>query len=385
MHDHDHVHVHSRRDFFTRAFGGILAGASVIEAAFLRATWARAQAPGASTNLFNIEKIADGVYAALARPQVLTNCNAAIFVNSQDVLVVDAHSKPSAAAALIAQIKKDVTTKPVRYLVNSHFHWDHTQGDAAYKASGAKVDIIASDATRQLMTQLSRNRLKESLDGVPKQIDDVQARLAKATSAADKESYADLIRQLQAYQAEMKSFTLELPTITFAKSHVISDSAGDIHIEFHGRAHTSGDIAVFSPQKRVVASGDVIIGFLPNIADGYPKPWPATINSVGQLAFDHIIPGHGPVHHDRGRMMQMRNYIEELTGRVEEGKKAGQPLAELQKTLTMASIKALQADGYGSYVADNLNNFTVYLGQKTAFDDRLSANIEAIYKNLDRA
>jgi glyoxylase-like metal-dependent hydrolase (beta-lactamase superfamily II) len=159
--------------------------------------------------------------------------------------------------------------------------------------------VIASDTTKQLMTQLSRNRLKESLDGVPQQIDDVQARLAKAASSADKERYTDLIRQLKAYQIEMKSFTLELPTITFAKTHVIKDAAGDLHIEFHGRAHTAGDIAVFSPQKRVVASGDAIIGFLPNIADGYPRAWPATIDSVGQLAFDHIIPGHGAVHHDR--------------------------------------------------------------------------------------
>jgi hypothetical protein len=84
-------------------------------------------------------------------------------------------------------------------------------------------------------------------------------------------------------------------------------------------------------------------------------------------------------------MLQMRNYIEELTGRVEEGKQAGRPLAELQKTLTMTSIKALQADGYGRYVTDNLNNLTVYLGQKTAVEDRLAANIEAIYNNLDRA
>jgi type II secretory pathway component PulF len=83
-------------------------------------------------------------------------------------------------------------------------------------------------------------------------------------------------------------------------------------------------------------------------------------------------------------MTQMRNYIEELTGRVEQGKKAGQSLAELQKTLTMASIKTLQADGYGSYIAENLKNFTVYLGQKTALEDRLSGTIEAIYKSLDR-
>jgi glyoxylase-like metal-dependent hydrolase (beta-lactamase superfamily II) len=298
---------------------------------------------------------------------------------------LDAHSKPSAAASLIAQIKKEVTTKPVRYLVNSHFHWDHTQGDAAYTANGAKADIIASEATKQLMTQLSRNRLRESLDGVPKQIEDVQSRLAKATVAADKARYTEFLRQLKAYQTEMQNYPLELPTITFAKSYVIKDVSGDLHIEFHGRAHTAGDIVAFSPQKRVIASGDAIIGFLPNIADGYPRPWPATINSIGELGFAYIIPGHGPVHRGRERMTQMRNYIEELTRRVEEGKKAGKPLAELQKSLTMGSIKTLQAGGYGSYVTENLKNFTVYLGPKTAMDDRFAANIDAIYKNLDRA
>jgi cyclase len=382
---HFHTHAHSRRDFFHLAFGGILAGASVMEEAFLRAGWARAQAPLASTNLFTINRVADGVYAALARPQIMTNCNAAIFVNAQDVLVVDAHSKPSAAAALIAQIRKEVTTKPVRYLVNSHFHWDHTQGDAAYKAANPKLDIITSDVTKQLMTQLSRNRLRESLDGVPAMIENVQARVARAAAETDRRFWREQIRQLQAYQAELKSYPLELPTITFAQSHVIPDRAGDLHVEFHGRAHTAGDIVVFSPQKRVVASGDTVIGFLPNLADGYPRPWPKTIDSVGQLAFDHIIPGHGPVHNDRARMTQFRNYIEELTARVEEGKKAGKPLGELQTTITMASLKTLQADGYAGWVAGNLDRFTVYIGRKTAIEDRLTANIDAIYQNLDRA
>jgi cyclase len=379
-----HHHGHSRRDFFTSAFGGILAGASVLEEAFLRATWARAQSAGASTQLFAIEKVADGIYAALARPQVLTNCNAAIFVNSADVLVVDAHSKPSASASLVAQIKKEITEKPVRYLVNTHFHWDHTQGNSTYKASSPKLDIIASDTTKQLMTQLARNRLKESLASVAPMIDGLQARLAKATSAADKALRQDQIRQLESYRTEMKNYSLELPTITFEKSYVIKDGAGDLHVEFHGRAHTAGDIVVFSPQKRVIAAGDVINGFLPNLADGYPKPWPKTIDSFGQLPYDHLISGHGPVHHDRARIGQFRNYIEELTGLVEMGKKAGKPLAELQKTLTVASIKTLQANGYSSYVRDNLDKFAVYLGSRTAIEDRLSGNIESIYNNLDR-
>lgn len=384
MHTHtSHAHP-SRRDFVRQLVGGALAGATVLEMGFFRAAVARAQAPAATGKLFDIQKAADGVYFALAHPQALTNCNAAIFVNSQDVLVVDAHSKPSAAASLIAQIKKEVTTKPVRYLVNTHFHWDHTQGDSAYKATGNKIDIIASETTKQLVAQNARNRLKASLDGVPEIIDQLQAHLAKATSPQDKGFYKEQIRLAQAYQAEMKSFTPELPDITFAKSHVIKDPAHDLHLEFHGRAHTAGDIVVFCPQKRAVATGDAVIGFLPNIADGYPREWPATINSISHLEADQILPGHGAIQAKYDRMNQFRNYIEELTERVATGKKAGKSLADLQKTITPATLKTLQSNGYGSYVAGNMEKFSVYLGSKTALEDRLAANVDAVYKNLDR-
>jgi cyclase len=384
MHDHsptNHAgHAHSsRRDFFYQLAGGAMAGASLLEMGFFRAAVARAQAPAATTQLFDIQKIADGVYFALAHPQAFTNCNAAIFVNSQDVLVVDAHSKPSAAASLIAQIKKEVTTKPVRYLVNTHFHWDHTQGDAAYRATGSKVEIIASETTKQLLEQNARNRLKDSLAGVPQIIAGLQARLSKASSAAEKDFFKEQIRLAQAYQVEMKSFTPELPDITFAKSHVIKDRAHDLHIEFHGRAHTAGDVAVFCPQRRVVATGDAIIGFLPNIAE-----WPRTINSIEKLAADHILPGHGVVQTGYDRANQFRNYIEELTAMVESGKKAGKSLAELQKSITPSSLKTLQANGYGSYVMDNTQKFSVYTGSRTALEDRLSANVDAVYKNLDK-
>jgi cyclase len=378
-----HSHV-TRRDLFGQFLGGMIAGASVLEAGFLRAAWARAQRPAGSARLFDIQKVADGVYFGQAHPQILTNCNAAIFVNSQEVVVVDAHSKPSAAAALVAQIKKEVTSKPVRYLVNTHFHWDHTQGDAAYRATGSKVEIIASEATKQLLAQSARNRLKDSLDGVPQIIDALKMRSAKASTPREKESYEEQIRQAQAYLDEMKSFTPELPDITFAKSYQIKDRAFDIQIEFHGRAHTAGDVAVFCPQRRTVASGDAVIGWVPNIADGYPREWPRTIDSIAELSPDRVLPGHGPLQQDRQRMIQMRNYIEELTGLVESGKKAGKPLAELKATVTPSSVKSLGANGYGAYMAENLNRFSVYVGARTAFEDRFTGNIEAIYNNLDR-
>jgi len=380
---HDHHHT-SRRDFFRRSLGSVLTGASVLEEAFLRAGWVRAQAQTAPVNLFDIEKVGDGVFAALAKPAALTNCNAAIFVLSRDVLVVDAHSKPSAAAALIAQIKKEVTDRPVRYLVNTHFHWDHTQGDAAYKRTNPGVQIIASETTKQLLNQLQRDRLKESLDSVLGLIDGAKARLSRAKTAQERDWANEQLRQLTAYQAEMNKYPLELPTVTFAKTHVIKDTSGDLELAFNGRAHTAGDIQVFSPSRKVVATGDAIIGFLPNLNDGYPKTWPTTIDSVAAWKFDSIIAGHGPVQHGRDRMAQFRNYIEDLTARVAQAKKAGTPLAELQKTITSNALSTLQIGGFGSYVADNLAKYSVYLGNRTPLEDRLTGNIAAIYKNLDR-
>src|SRR5690242_6788646 len=125
-------HAVSRREFFRNMVVGT-PGASILAFAARRAAWAQSASSGAPSDLFDIQNVADGVYFAFARPQAVGNCNAAIFVNSGDVLVVDSHSKPSAAAGLIAQIKEQITPKPVRYLVDTHFHWDHSQGNAAYQ------------------------------------------------------------------------------------------------------------------------------------------------------------------------------------------------------------------------------------------------------------
>src|SRR5437899_12518395 len=102
-------HYGSRRDFFGALIGAGWGAMSLLEGSIARAGLARAQSAGSATNLFDIEQVADGVYAALARPAAMINSNAAIFVNSEDVLVMDTHRKPSAAAALTAPIRKEVT------------------------------------------------------------------------------------------------------------------------------------------------------------------------------------------------------------------------------------------------------------------------------------
>ncbi len=376
-------HSHSRptrRDFLH----GFLAGASILELAHHRAAWARAAAPTSAPALFDIQKVGNGVYFAFARPQAEINCNAAIFVRSKDVVVVDTHSKPSAAAGLIGQLKREVTPKPVRYVINTHFHWDHTQGNHAYRQIGEKVDFIASATTKQLMADLAVARMKASVGEVPHLIETLRDQAAHATSAGEKAFCADQIRQLEAYQSELKNYTLELPTITFDKSYVLQDPAHDLHLEFHGHAHTAGDVVVYCPQERVIATGDVIHGFLPFIADGFPRIWPGTIDSIGGADFNHILPGHAAMQTGRTVMINLRNYIEELTGRVEQGKKAGLALAEMQQRITVASLKSLHSNDYAGYLA-RMSQLTQSRYEKTdPLQSGVNVNIGEIYTNLDR-
>lgn len=144
----------------------------------------------------------------------------------------------------------------------------------------------------------------------------------------------------------MKNFEPVLPTITFDKTYVIRDKEQDLHLEFHGMGHTAGDIVVFCPQKRVLASGDIIHPGFPAFVDAYPQTWPKAIDSIAALDFDAVAGGHGRLQRDRKDMTGERNYIGELTERVLSGKKAGQSIGELQRSISVASLKSLHRDGY---------------------------------------
>ncbi|KAA6461755.1 MBL fold metallo-hydrolase [Acidobacteria bacterium AB60] len=397
-HRHTHAHSHasvrnhvepghsSRRDFLRVLMGGTLAGASVLELAWHRAAWARSAGP-TDSKLFDLEKAADGVYFAKARAQAVINCNAAVFVRSNDVVVVDAHSKPSAAASLLAQIKRELTDKPVRYVVNTHFHWDHSQGNHAYRQTGSKVEILATNATKRLMSGLSVKRMHESADDIAQALEAMRKRAASSNSAAEKAFCAEQIRQMEAYEAELKDFTLELPDITFDDAYELKDSAFDLHLQFHGRAHTEGDVFVHCPQRRAIATGDASHGWVPNLGDGFPQAWPATIDNVMQADFKYVLGGHGPMQPDRTIMTCQRNYIEELTGKVEEGKRDGLSVAEMQKRFTVASLRSLQSNGYAAFLTriQSEGHPRFSSADDSPLQNDINGNIRDIYNNLNRA
>ncbi len=364
----------SRREFLTSTFAGIV-GAGIMGIAPYSAGWAQEWPSAVSPGQFEIEKVMADVYFARALPWAISNSNAAVFVNASDVLIVDAHSHPAAATALIAQLNHEVTPKPVRRLVNTHFHWDHTQGNRAYLKAAHRVEIISSNATKQLMSQLLVPRLRAALDPlspgprgsqqVARQLEQLRQSISKSVSETERVSLRERMAELESLTIEMKTFEPALPTITFDKSYVIREKGYDLHLEFHGYGHTAGDIVVFCPQKRILVTGDAHHPGFPGFIDSYPQLWPKQVNSLLNLQFDHILPGHGRVEHDRRGMIGRRNYIEELTERVIAGKKAGQSVPDLQRSITATSLNSLRGQ---DFLPDATPN-TIESGIKNCIDN----------------
>ena len=170
-----------------------------------------APALAAAEQLFGLKPVADGVYAAIAKPATKVNCNGAVIVLDDGVMLVDTFSKPSAARALLEQIKT-VTPKPVKYVVDTHFHWDHYYCNEVFlNALPTGVQIISSEKTRENIEQRGIPRVKREILEVPKEIDTLKAGLAKATDAQQKAAIQENLRQTEAYLAELKAMRVTLP------------------------------------------------------------------------------------------------------------------------------------------------------------------------------
>ncbi len=285
-------------------------------------------AKSAGGELFEIRKVADGVYAAVAAPAYKVNSNAGIVELEDAVLVVDTHSKPSAARAVLAAIR-ELTPKPVRYVVNTHFHWDHWQGNEAYLAAYPGVDVIASAATREALRHRGPKRLQDQLRGVPAEIARLRAELAAATTPAERARLQATLREAEAYLEELRGLRPALPTVAFESAMQLMRGDREIQLLYLGRAHTEGDVFVYLPREGVVMTGDAVNGWTPFMGDGYPEDWIRTLGRLAQLDFATMILGHGEPA-GRDWLQLFRGYLEDLVAAVRREAAAGATLDEVQ-------------------------------------------------------
>jgi glyoxylase-like metal-dependent hydrolase (beta-lactamase superfamily II) len=273
-------------------------------------------------NAFRFNKVADGVYHAIGTGALTVVGNSSIIVNDEDVMIVDDHVSPAAAWVLLEEIKT-LTNKPVRTVVNTHFHYDHAHGNQIFDNT---VQIIGHEFTREMLTGGKSAEMplyKNYLNGLPGSIANLRQRLAAEPDAAAK---ARLQTQLQtaesnaASQAELKPTP---PNITLRTNLTLYRGSREIQIRHLGRAHTAGDVVVYLPKEKMVMTGDMLTSTLSNMSDAYVNEWVTTLDELKKLDFTTVLPGHGEAFTDKAKIDYFQAYLRDVWTEVSRLKQQG--------------------------------------------------------------
>lgn len=249
---------------------------------------------------FELQKVTDCVYI------VRNITNSSFVIGNRSVAVIDTQVNHPSARRVLAAVRS-VTDKPIEYVINTHYHWDHTSGNVLFKNEGAAV--ISSKMTKEFMTARAP-RQKEFLAG--------------------------------------RGFNLGLdpllPEVTFEGEYSIDLGDMPLRLFFAGRAETDDATAVHVVREQVVMSGDTVMtGSFPIF--GQPVwdeglegtgQWQRTIQNLMSLKPVCIVPGHGPLagQAEIDLLLRIENYfVDEVKALAAKGLTLGQILKDLEPRL----------------------------------------------------
>ena len=245
-------------------------------------------APAQAPLPFTLKQVGPGVYAAIDGPEHKAGSNAGFVIGDDGVLVVDSFFTLDAARALVSEVHR-LTPKPIRYVVNTHYHLDHTGGDQALRDAGAI--IVAHRNVRGWLRTSNVNLFGDRITP------EFRAQIAALP-------LPDLVTD--------KDLTIWLGS----RKVVVRTVLG----------HTGGDLTVFVPDAKVLFTGDMLWRKIPpNLIDGSVKEWSATdadFERMPDAAQVVYVPGHGDVA-NLGDVKDFRAYLLDLERLVAEGRKAG--------------------------------------------------------------
>ena len=250
-----------------------------------------------------VAKLAEGVYFIRHKdpPDHFSQGNTVVIIGENGVLVVDSCYLPSSAREDIAQIRR-WTNKPVRYLFNTHWHNDHTQGNAIYAEAFPGISIVAQIETAKLIALRNPSYLSEyphrmetfekeiatgrNTSGVPltdEEKEDLKNAIAGGKAASD------------AISAEFRDLKVKVPDATFDRELDVDLGNREVQLKFLGRGNTVGDAVAYLPKEKILVTGDLVDSPIPFLYGGFPVEQIATLKRMEDLEFETLVPGHGNI------------------------------------------------------------------------------------------
>ncbi|WP_028999962.1 MBL fold metallo-hydrolase [Azohydromonas australica] len=243
--------------------------------------------------------------------------NTGIIIGDDAVLVADTQATPAMAADVIRRIR-EVTDKPIKYVVLTHYHAVRVLGASAYEPQ----QILASQDTYDLIVERGEQDKASEIGRFPR-----------------------LFRNVETVPAG-----LTWPTMTFTGKMTLWLGKLEVQLLQLGRGHTKGDTVVWLPQERTLLSGDLVeFNATPYAGDAYFKDWPQTLENVAALKPKALVPGRGPAligeEQVAAGLTETASFIADVRRSVEEGVAAGKDLKAVYKD-TFAKLKPK----YGQWV-----------------------------------
>lgn len=235
-----------------------------------------------------LTKIAEGIYSSVdakdASPAHSFGANAGIIIGRDGIVVVDTLISAKEARRFINDIRA-VSGKPIKYVVNTHMHLDHTFGNCEFAKLGAV--IIAQAGEKQEMRPYAEAALKKA----------------------------------QAYgltERDREGTRICSPALAFDKRMDIDLGDRTVELIFLGHSHTGGSIVAFVPDKKVLFAGDILFtNYVPNLMHGDLDGWGKALDALAAMDADVIVPGHGPLSGKKD-VEDMKNYLVLFDGKAKE-------------------------------------------------------------------
>jgi cyclase len=308
----------------------------------------QSRAPEPVTGNVVITQIGPDVYAAIRTEPLglAVNSNSLFIVNDQDVVVVDAQFTRAATLENIAALRR-ITRKPVRYVINTHWHDDHVAGNQVYRDSFPGVEFIAQINTRADIVALGRPNRAGQVAGAPPAADRFERLLAMGlggdstpASPAERVSLTSAINIIRRYVAENAGFHEILPDTVVDRSTTLVRGARTIELHWFGRANTRGDLVTYLPKDRIVSTGDLVVAPIPFGFNSYPSEWIAVLDSVMALKPKVIVPGHGPLMHNLTYVQTVRRMLATARDRTREAAEKGITRDSVLRVVQLDDLRA---------------------------------------------
>jgi cyclase len=314
---------------------------------------------------FKMQKINDHVYAFIGWDPTLdlVDGNSYAVLTDEGVFVVDTHQPPICAEANIAEIRK-LTNKPVKFILNTHWHGDHNMGNFVYKKAFPEAKIIAQTATREILARRQADWVKEAREGeyakyiadFEKMLSDGKGYTGNPITEVERERIAKLMVILKKYDQDVRRDEVCIPDMTFEKNLTLYMGGVEIQIRHDGRANTPGDAYVWLPADSILITGDILVHPIPYCFGSNFDEWPAVMDTMLALKPKIILPGHGEVMTDTGYMRMTRDLLADMFGRSKRVYESGVTAADsLNKAVDMFDyrVRYTKGDPALEWVFDN--------------------------------